>query len=302
MNGMHGKQRELSLMKTLVSIFLLLNCAVACTPPSLILKTDDATFIRSQGRMIRTIQLVDQQKPAAPERILFLQAEGLYDYRFAFPSRNVSSYLAEMAAAVTDFPAFQSLAGMLDMADLRLKIYDGSVQLWETLLYQYPQTPLRPLTLYRLGWAYRSTGVKGLPRRSGDEAFNLLVRDYPNSHLAALANEAKVVPWKSKRTAATFTLVPGLGQMYVGEYGDGAARLGIALASLALTIAPSYIAYERRHDLNWGRDWPLLGTGVIGLVILSIDYTTAYQDVMQEVVEFNEREEANFETKHPEAP
>lgn len=289
-------------MRMRVSIILLFGCAEACTSTPLILRTHDAAFMRSQGRMIRIARYVDQQNAAEPERNLFLQAEGLYDYRFAFPSRNVWSYLAEVAAAVTDFPAFQSLAGMLDLASFRLKTYDGAVHLWETLLFQHPQTSLRPLTLYRLGWAYRSTGVKGFPRRSGNEAFDLLVRDYPNSPLALLAVEAKAVRWKSKRTATAFSLVPGLGQMYVGEYGDGVARLGIALASLALVIAPSYIAYERRQDLSWGRDWPLLTTGVFGLVILSLDYTAAVQDVMQEVVEFNERREDEFNERHPDAP
>lgn len=100
-------------LKTFVFILLLLNCTVACTATPLILRTPDAAIMRSQKRLIRTAQYVDQQKAAEPERILFLQAEGLYDYRFVFPSRDVSGYLAEVAAAVTDFPAFQSLAGIL---------------------------------------------------------------------------------------------------------------------------------------------------------------------------------------------
>lgn len=283
-------------------MLLVLNSAVACASKSLILKTQDDTFMQSERRLIQTIQQVDQLKPTEAERALFLQAEGLYDYRYDFPSRSVWSSLAEVAAAVSDFPAFQSMSGMLDLHSFRLKTYDGAVHLWETLLHHHPETPLRPLTLYRLGWAYRSTSVEGLPHHSGDEAFDQLQQDYPNSPLSALAMEAKAVPWKSKRTAAAYSFVPGIGQMYVGEYGDGVARLGIALASLAMVVTPSYMVVQRQQDLSWGRDWPLLGIGMVGLIALSLDYTAAFQDSMQEVVEFNERNENAFGELHPLAP
>ncbi len=245
---------------------------------------------------------VDLDSPTEAERWLFMQAEGFYQYRFAFPPHGLLSYLALAAAAITDFPALQSLAGSVDLVDLRLRSYDGAVHLWETLLVQHPKTALRPLTLYRLGWAYRSTAVSGFPRKSGDEAFNLLMKDYPGSPLAHLSREAKAVPWKSKDKATGFSLVPGLAQMYVGEYKNGAARLGVALGAAAMIIAPSAIAIDRGQDLTWSGDWPLLLSGLLGLVVLSIDYTSSYQDAMRGVGQFNERKQAAFEDGHPEAP
>ena len=67
-----------------------------------------------------------------------------------------------------------------------------------------------------------STGVSGLPRESGDEAFDALAAEAPGTPLAALALEAKNTPWKSKGTAAAWSMVPGLGQLYVGEKASGA--------------------------------------------------------------------------------
>jgi hypothetical protein len=76
----------------------------------------------------------------------------------------------------------------------------------------------------------------------------------------------------------------------------------LVLASAALVAVPALVAYHRRDDLSWGRDWPLLTTGVGGLVLLSLEYTSAYQDALRGVVEFNERVEGAFEERHPEAP
>jgi len=252
--------------------------------------------------MVRTASVVEQEKPTDSEKGLFLQAEGFYQYRFAFPPRGLLSYLAQGAAAVTDLPALQSLAGSLDLADLRLRSYDGAVHLWEALLDEHPQSALRPLTLYRLGWAYRSAGATGFPRSSGDEAFDALAKDHPSSPLAILSREARAVPWKSKGKATAWSLMPGLGQMYVGEYANGAVRLAVALASLAMVAVPVYVASRRSGELSWRSDWPLLATGIGGLIILSIDYTAAYQDALRGVIEFNERSEAEFEERHPEAP
>jgi len=155
---------------------------------SVLIRPDDATFGGAQARLGSTTVLIDQEQPPPAERWLFLQAESYYRYRFEFPPRSALSYVAQAAAATTDFPAFQALAGSLDLLDLRLKSYDGAVQMWETLLARYPQSRLRPLTLYRLGWAYRSSGVAGFPRGSGDEAFDLLVKEGPGSPLALLAS------------------------------------------------------------------------------------------------------------------
>src|SRR5262249_11349048 len=151
----------------------------------------------------------------------------------------------------------------------------------ETLLDRHSDSPLRPLALYRLGWAYRSTGAQGFPRMSGDDAFDALERDYPGSSLARLAAEARSVPWKSKTTAATYSIIPGLGQIYEGRFENGAIRLGIGVTSAAAVLVPLGIALHRGHDLEWNHDWPLLLTGTLGAIVVSIDYTTSYQDAVQ---------------------
>jgi hypothetical protein len=69
-----------------------------------------------------------------------------------------------------------------------------------------------------------------------------------------------------------------------------------------MVAVPAVEAYNRQQDLNWNRDWPLLLTGLAGLVVLNVDYTQAYQDAMKGVVEFNESAADEFERAHPEAP
>jgi hypothetical protein len=285
-------------------ISLLLTCSIlsASCGTSVLVRPDDAAFWSAQDHLAAITSRLEAAAVPPPERVLFLQAEALYRYRFEPPRRGTLSYLAQGAAAVTDFPAFQALAGSLDLADLRLRMYDGSVQLWETLLQRHPRSTLRPLTLYRLGWAYRSAGASGLPRRSGNDAFDALASEAPGTPLAALAALARSTPSKSKSTATGLSLVPGLGQMYVGEPLNGVVRLAVALAAVALVAVPVVIAYDRRQDLGWRRDWPLLATGLGGLVLLSMDYTSAYQDALRGVVDFNERAEARFESGHPDAP
>src|SRR5436190_525598 len=130
---------------------------------SVLIRRDDAIFTAAQARLVATAARIEGEKASQEERALFLQAESLYRYRFQPPRRGALAYLAEGAAAIADLPALQSLAGSLDLSDLRLRTYDGAVQLWETLLERHPGTTLRPLTLYRLGWAYRSVGASGLP-------------------------------------------------------------------------------------------------------------------------------------------
>ena len=39
----------------------------------------------------------------------------------------------------------------------------------------------------------------------------------------------RATPWKSKGKATGLSIVPGLGQFYVGEHWSGIARLGVAL-------------------------------------------------------------------------
>jgi len=274
---------------------------MGCSTSALV-RPDDATFQRAERRLEIASAAVEALHPPPAERALFLQAEGFYRYRFTPPRRGALSYVAEVAAAVTDFPAFQSLAGSLDLVDLRLRSADASIQLWESLLANRPQTVLRPLVLYRLGWAYRNSSAAGLPRASGDEAWSVVATEAPGSHLAALALAAKTVPAKSKGTAAGWSAIPGLGELYVGDKVGGAIHLTFGVASLAAIAVPIAIAYDRRASLTWRRDWPLVAASFAGLIGLSIDYTVSYEGAMRGVVEWNERAEAGFEDAHPDAP
>ena len=277
-------------------IFSFLN--VSCSTNSVLIRQNDQVFYKAQQRLQRTEKLIDEQiKPEQSERSLFLQAEGFYRYRFLPQKLNTEKYLTEAAAAITDFPGFQSLSGSLDLQDIRFRAPDSAVQLWETLLQRYPQTKLRPLILYRLGWAYRSVGVQGLPRSSPDEAFNELIKEQPDSTLAAYAKKAKAVPWKSKETATVRSLIPGFGQLYLGETQNGLVRLGIAAIALAAVVAPVYIATHSGHTSTLG-----VATGLGGLIVLSFDFTSSFQDAMDGVVRWNERAESRFNLANPAAP
>ena len=267
-----------------------------------LIRPDDPVLADSQRHLAKTAAAVEALQPPAPERLLFMQAESFYRYRFQAPPRNAASTAAVVAAVVTDLPAFQALAGSLDLIDLRLRGADGAIHLWETLLVRDPNTRLKPLALYRLGWAYRNASVSGLPRESGDAAFDELTTFAPGSDLAVLAAAARREPWKSKDTATELSLIPGLAQFYLGHTLSGTVRLTVGLASLAMIAVPIYVAYQRRSDLSWSNDWPLLATGLGGLILLSVDYTLSFQDAMAGVVEFNDRVEADFEARHPEAP
>jgi hypothetical protein len=284
----------------LLPVWLALSAA-ACGHSSLVHR-DDPELDDAQRRLAIAAAAVEASGAPPAERQLFMQAEGFYRYRFQPPPRNLASTAAVAAAVITEFPAFQALAGSLDLLDLRLRSADGAIHLWETLLLREPQTALRPLVLYRLGWAYRNAGVSGLPRASGDSAFDELIATAPGTPLAVLATEARRTPSKSKDTATELTLIPGLGQFYLGHTLSGTIRLAIGLGSVAMIALPNYVAYQRRHELSWSHDWPLLATSLGGLIVLSVDYTLSYQDAMRGVVEFNERVEGDFERRHPEAP
>lgn len=283
-------------------IFLAIIFLTSCSTSSVLIKPNDKIFNQSEQRFERTITLIDEIKPLLAERTLFLQGESFYRYRFEPPQKSKMSFLAEAAASITDFPAFQSLAGSLNLLDLRVRSSDSAIQLWETFLKRYPQSSLRPLTLYRLGWAYRNAAATGLPRETPNQAFDELINEQPTSSLAELAKEAKDTPWKSKSTAAKRSLIPGLGQIYVGEIKSGVVRLSIAVASVVAILTPIYIASHRDSKLTLKHDWPLLATGLGGLIVLSFDYTSSYEDSMRGVVEWNERTEANFNSTHIEAP
>jgi hypothetical protein len=78
--------------------------------------------------------------------------------------RGFPTSLAQAGAVVVEPPTLRRWLDRWKLMDTRLKTYDCAVRLWESLLAQDPQTSLRTLTLYRLGWAYRSCGVEGFPR------------------------------------------------------------------------------------------------------------------------------------------
>jgi len=136
-----------------------------------------------------------------------------------------------------------------------------------------------------------------LPRQSPDEAFNSLIKEQPTSPIAGLAREAEEVPGKSKARAATWSVIPGLGQIYVGETANGITRLAVAVVGAVAVAVPAYIAARRGSD-----GWPLVAAGLGGLIVLSFDYTSSYEDAMRGVVEWNERTEDSFNRVHPEAP
>ena len=286
----------------LVSAAVILFQTTACSHARVIVPREDRVFATALPRFERTQRVISEMAPGAPEASLFMMAEGLYRYRLEFPKRSLGVYLAQAAAVAIELPALQSIAGSLDLFQLRLKTSDGAVQLWETLLAWYPTSALRPLALYRLGWAYRSASVGGLPRDSGDEAFDELVRDHSRSPLSALALDAKNAPWKSTEAGTAWSIIPGVGQMYVGEYRNGSARLAVGLASVGMILVPGIIGYGRRDELSWARDWPLLATAIGGLILLSVNYSLAYEDAIRGVVEFNEREQQRFDARHPDAP
>jgi hypothetical protein len=280
--------------------YLVLAILLGCGGSVLIPK-GDVTYRRALEHYQRTRRLVEASLAPDDEQAMFMQAEALYRYRFTFPHRSTGAVLAELAASATDLPMFEAVAGSLDLSALRLRTSDGAIQLWETLIARDPTSPLRPLALYRLGWAYRNNMVSGFVGDS-DVVFDALVRLYPASPLAPLAKQARKTEWKSPKVASAWSIIPGAGQLYAGEYGSGAIRLGIAAIAVTAVVVPSVIAYERSGDLTWNRDWPLLVTGIAGATVLAIDYTNSYQAALRAVLEYNERQEADFEAAHPDAP
>lgn len=295
------KRRRAQVLVVAMFVAAGLSAVAGCSHAPLI-RREDPVLDASERRLARTAAAVEPLGAPSTERLLFMQAEGFYRYRFEAPPRNAASTAAVVAGVITELPVLQALAGSLDLHELRLRGADGAIHLWETLLARDPRTVLKPLTLYRLGWAYRNAGVSGLPRRSGDAAFDELIASAPASPLVPLALAARGEPRKSKDTAAALSLIPGIAQFYLGHRLSGTVRLAVGLASVAMIAVPIYVAYERRQDLSWSHDWPLLVTGLGGLILLSIDYTVSYQDAMAGVVEFNDRVEADFEARHPEAP
>jgi hypothetical protein len=268
---------------------------------SALIRSDDTAYRRSLDRLRHTRQLVAESGAPDDDQAMFLQAESLYRYRFAEPGRSAGSYMAQTAAAAINLPVLEAFAGAINLYSLRLKTYDGAVQLWETMLARNPTSPLRPLTLYRLGWAYRNSIASGLPGTSAG-SFDEILEKYATSPVAPFAAQARRIAWKSESRATMWSLVPGLGQIYAGEVRNGLVRLTIALAADAMIVVPSVIAYQRRDDLSWSHDWPLFTTAIAGAIILATDYSSSYQDALRAVIEHNERGEAEFDAAHPDAP
>jgi|GEM_PF-3448645 len=129
--------------KTYILAEMVLSLLLAACSTSVLIRPDDPVFIDAQQRLERTAKVIEELKPSPLESTLFLQAESFYRYRFEPPTRGMASYLAEAAAAITDFPAFQSLASALELQDLRYRASDSAVQLWESLLARYPRTNLK---------------------------------------------------------------------------------------------------------------------------------------------------------------
>src|SRR5262249_54148314 len=97
-----------------------LGAAGACGHSSL-LRRDDPAPEDSQRRLAATAAAVEVSGAPPVERLLFMQAEGFHRYRFQAPRPSVASTAAVVAAVITELPAFQALAGSLDLDDLRVR-------------------------------------------------------------------------------------------------------------------------------------------------------------------------------------
>jgi hypothetical protein len=282
------------------ALLLTAACAASACGSSILIAHDDRTYQTAIAQYRRTRELVRASLAPDDEQAMFMQAEGMFRYRFLPPPRSSASVVAQVAASAIDLPVLESLSGSFDLQALRLKTYDGAVHIWESLLANAPATKLRDLALYRLGWAYRNTQVSGFKRESKD-AFDELAKS-TSSPLAPVAAAARATPYKSTGAATAWSIIPGAGQIYAGANASGIARLAVAVAAAAAVIAPAIVAYERRANLTWHHDWPLLASGIIGATVLTVDYSSSYDDAVRRVIERNEQTEAAFEAAHPDAP
>ncbi len=274
-------------------------CAVLCwgcaTAPGPHL--DDPKFAAAEQRLRESAERITAPRALAPDEVLFLQAESFYDYRSELKRRRSAwSYFAQSAAAFTDFAPLTVIAASQGSFDLRLRAYDGAARLYDTLASRYPLSGLRPLALYRLGWACRSTSEQGYPCRSA-ESFDALAREYPASPLASLVPDALRAPHRSLDRATAWSLLPGAGQIYAGEALNGAVRLSVAAGFSALTLVPIVGMVQSRKV-----GWLPTALSLLGIVGLQVTYTTSYQDAQRAVLDFNERQEAAFEAAHPATP
>ena len=281
-----------------VPLFACLLFACGCAP-SLLILPGDATFHHAQARYRRGVVAALTGTAAVdlrPDQALLLQADAFDRYRFDLQPPNGEAMAVQIAAATTDFAPLDFLAASSEIGNLRIQAYNAAAQLYETLLARYPASPLAPLALYRLGWAYRCVSMGGFPRGS-EEAFHALLKGSPDSPLAPLARDALAVPYKTLGEATAWSILPGAGQMYVGKWGKGWLRLGVAAGFGGLALAPlTSMLVQRRLD------WLGVALSSLGLVGLEVTYTTAYQDAERAALDYNEAHEAAFETAHPDAP
>src|SRR6478735_5383731 len=75
---------------------------------STLIRRDDPVLDDSQRHLVKTAAAVEALAAPPAERLLFMQAEGFYRYRFQAPPRSAASTVAVIAAAITDVPAFQA--------------------------------------------------------------------------------------------------------------------------------------------------------------------------------------------------
>jgi hypothetical protein len=289
-----------------LAVLLFFGCA-----RSPLMRKEDAAFTGAVGRYRQSLaglgrpghavprsqgNAQDTASRISPDAALFLQAEAFYLYRPGSVAPGAFAIAAQALAASTDFAPLTAWAASAEIGSLRLQTYDGAAQLYEGLLASYPASPYGPLALYRLGWAYRSVGTRGWPRGSR-EAFAELQREFPGSEEASLAREALTVPYRTQEKAAAWSILPGAGQIYIGEKGNGAIRFALAAAFAAAAIIPP-IFMIRDRDL----DWTGAGISVLGFIGLQVSYTLAFQDAQRGAIAFNERAEASFRESHPGAP
>jgi tetratricopeptide (TPR) repeat protein len=286
------------------SIAIVICYVLSACAPSVLIKKKDPTFDYARERFQKTanhLQAINQTDTSKIEKIsddqsLFLQAESYYRYRLELQDPSVRSLATKALAATTDFAPLSVWAASTEINQLRMQSYNGAAQLYEAFLERYPNSELRPLALYRLGWTYRNTSIEGFPRNER-EAFEELLKNYPTSPYAPMAKEILHTPFKSQGKAAAWSLIPGAGQMYVGEWRLGAIHLSIATAFTAVAIVPPTLMVKDQK-----LDWLGLGISLAGIVGLQVSYTIAYQDAQRRAISFNEHQEMEFEYKHPDAP
>ena len=275
----------------------------ACAP-SVLIKKDDPKFEHARERFLKTVIQIQTEAHSdnigigniSADMALFLQAEAYNRYRLEMQEPSARSVATKALAATTDFAPLSVWAASTEINQLRMQSYNGAAQLYEAFLDRYPDSKLRPLALYRLGWVYRNVSIEGFPRNE-QEALEELLRKYPASPYAPLAMEMNRIPFKSQATATAWSLIPGAGQMYVGDWTLGVIHLSIATAFAAISIVPPLLMVK-----NQKLDWLGLGISLAGIVGLQVSYTIAYQDAQHKAIRSNENQEMEFERKHPEAP